>query len=274
VPVTLSPELAAELRAAERCRLATGGAFDPGVGALVAAWGLRTGGRRPSAGEVAAARAAGGAALLALGPGDVAVRRHPGLLLEEGGFGKGAGLDRAIAALAASPGVRHAFLDLGGQVTVLGHGWTVEVADPRRRDRAVLELSLASDGDPGGGTVSVATSGNSERGIEVDGSRRSHLLDPRTGEPARDFGSLTVVVEGAVAAGSVGGGLWADCLATGLYVLGPDAALAWAAARPGVEVLVVETHPHGLQARATPGLAGRLHPRAEELRLEFVSDHP
>jgi len=269
VPVTLSPELAAELRSAERCRLATGGAFDPGVGALVEAWGLRTGGRRPSRDELAAARAAGGGAHLALGPGDVAVRHHPGLILEEGGFGKGAGLDRAVAAVAAPPGVRRAFLDLGGQVAVLGDGWTVEVADPRRRHRTVLELELETSDGP----ASVATSGNSERGIEVDGARRSHLLDPRTGEPAEDFGSLTVLVEGAApAGGTAGGGLWADCLATGLYVLGADAALAWAAARPGVEVLAVETHPEGLRARATPGLAGRLRPRAEELRIEIQGE--
>ena len=90
------------------------------------------------------------------------------------------------------------------------------LADPRDRQRAVARIEIPSG--------SVATSGNSERGVVVDGRRIGHLLDPRTGRPAPDFGSLTVWAPTA---------LEADCLATGLYVLGPEAALAWAERHPG-----------------------------------------
>ena len=148
--------------------------------------------------------------------------------------------------------MRRASLDFGGQVAVLGPGWTVPVADPRRRDRAAAELSI--DGG------SVSTSGNSERGIVVDGERLGHLLDPRTGAPAPDFGSLTVWTADP---------LRADCLSTGLYVLGPEWALAWADAHPGVEVLVLRTDGGRPRALASPGLRGRLKPLDPELEIEF-----
>jgi len=238
--VPLSPELAAELAACARWSRATDGAFDPVVGALVAAWDLRGGGREPAPGELAAARAASGLRHLCLEDGG-AVRRHPRATLEEGAWGKGAGLDAAARALAGA-GAEGAFLDLGGQILLLGQeAASVAVAHPRHRDRPLLELRLL----PG---RSLATSGNSERAIRVGGRRRGHLLDPRTGRPAPDFGSLVVEADSALAA---------DCLSTGLYVLGPEAALAWAASRPDVEVLVLEEHDGVLRVRATPGLARR-----------------
>jgi FAD:protein FMN transferase len=250
-PRALSPALAAELAAAKRCWEETEGAFDPGVGVLVRIWGLRTGGRLPSEQERQAAAAAGGIAELDLKRSGFAIRRTPGLVLEEGGFGKGAGLGYALAALAEA-GVTRASLDLGGQVAVLGGGWTVPVADPRRRDRPVIALSL--DGG------SVSTSGNGERGIEVDGRRLGHILDPRTGEPAPDFGSLTVWTADP---------LRADCLSTGLYVLGPERALRWAAAHPGVEVLVLRPEGDRLEALASSGLRGKLEVVDPEVEIEF-----
>ncbi len=179
------------------------------------------------------------------------MRLRPGLILEEGGWGKGSGLGDALAAL--GPGVIRASLDLGGQVAVWGTGrWEVPVADPRRRDRPVAILSI--DGG------SVSTSGNSERGITVEGRKLGHLLDPRTGEPAPDFGSLTVWTADP---------LRADCLSTGLYVLGPERALAWAAAHPGVEVLVLRPRGPRLEALASPGLHNRLKALTPEVEVHL-----
>ena len=245
-PMPLSPTLARDLQAARHCWEETDGAFDPGVGALVRAWGLRTGGRIPEDAEL---RAAQGVSGLRLREG-VAIREKD-LLLEEGGWGKGAGLVDALEALKRD-GVARASLDLGGQVAVLG-GWEVPVADPRQRDRSVVALKV--DGG------SVSTSGNGERGIVVDGKRLGHILDPRTGHPAPDFGSLTVWTADP---------LRADCLSTGLYVLGPERALAWAAAHPGVEVLVLRTDGGRLRALASPGLRGRLKTMDPEVKIEFV----
>jgi thiamine biosynthesis lipoprotein len=252
-PVQLSPRLAAELRGVRHWWRESGGAFDPGIGALVAAWGLRTGGRVPSLEERERARDAGGLAALRLEAGDRAVRLRPGLRIEEGGWGKGAGLDAAVEALRADRRATAAVLNLGGQVAVYGKGtsWTVPIADPRDRRRAVVSLQIASG--------SLATSGNSEHGFELDGVRHGHLLDPRTGAPARDFGSLTVWAATALAA---------DCLSK-LYVLGPDGALAWARTHEGVEVLVLRTDGDRLHALASAGLRGKLTSLDPDLEIEL-----
>lgn len=253
--VAISPALAADLGAARRCWEETRGAFNPAVGPLVRTWGLRAGGRMPGAAELSEALAASDMDDFQVEDG-AAVRESSGLLLEEGGFGKGAGLGDALAALEGTPGVSRAALDLGGQVAVFSRGageaWTVPVADPRRRDRSVAFLTV----DRG----SVSTSGSSERGIEVGGRRLGHILDPRTGEPAPDFGSLTVWTDDP---------LRADCLSTGLYVMGPEGALGWAAAHPGTEVLALLPRGGGLEALATPGLRGKLKVLDGDVRLRF-----
>jgi FAD:protein FMN transferase len=255
VPCRLSPALAAELAAARRCWQETGGAFDPAIGPLVSAWGLRHGGRKPSSAELRRAVAASDMAALALGPDGWATRRRSDLVLEEGAWGKGAGLVAAVAAIAAVAGARSAAIDLGGQVAVWsrvagGGTWAVPVADPARRQRAVLTVAIH------GGSLS--TSGDSERGVEVGGERFGHIIDPDRGVPAADFGSLTVWHADP---------LVADCLSTGLYVMGPRRALAWAALHPGVEVLVLEPAAGRLRALATPGLRGRLTPLVADLDL-------
>ncbi len=258
--LVLSPELASELAEAGRCIELTAGAFDPTVGAVLDAWGLRLGGlpggRQPSPDALKAARAASGPGLLRLGADGRAMRLHPGLRIEEGAFGKGAALDRAIAALAARGPGFSATLDLGGQVSLWSApaGTRVAVAHPRDRSLVLLEIEVEAG--------SVSTSGSSERGIVVGGRRLGHLFDPRTGEPAPDFGSLTVVAPT---------GLLADCLSTGLYVLGPEAALAWAERHPEVGVLVVETVDGGLNVKASANLAPRIRRPGNEPNNEAGS---
>ena len=236
---TMSPELRQDLEGARRWWLATGTAFDPGVGALTEAWGLRTGGTIPGKAQLRAA-------LKSTGFGKIRfeasrVTRLADVKIDEGGFGKGAGLDAALDALGQSE-ASSAILDLGGQLTLFGATGPVEiqVAHPADRERPVLTITV----DHG----SVATSGNSEQ--------PNHLIDPRTGQPATDFGSLTVWAPDALAA---------DCLSTGLYVLGPDRALQLARDWPGVEVLILETGPEGLTTRCTPGLAERVRKLAPGL---------
>jgi thiamine biosynthesis lipoprotein len=246
----LSPELSVDLERARDLWRRTGGAFDPGLGALVEAWGLRSGGRVPAEEELAAARAAGGFGAFEL-EARRARRRHAGARIEEGGFGKGIGLDAAAAALVRS-GARAARVDLGGQVLWLGEGGETALADPRERTRAVLALALP----PG----SLATSGNSERGFAVGGVRYSHVLDPRTGRPCADSCSTSVWAPD---------GTTADALSTGLHVLGPDAAFDWLRAEAGVELVVLRADGGRLSARLSAGWRGRVRVLVPELELRF-----
>lgn len=237
VEFALSPQLAADLQLAARIWRETDGAFDPAIGALLQAWDVRGTGRRPGRAELAAARQASGLALLTLTP-RTAVRLHPGVRLEEGGFGKGVGLDAALAALTAA-GATGAVLDFGGQVAVLPSpsGYEVAVAHPRQRAREIARVCLAAG--------SLATSGNGSRP-----RRRPHLFDPRTGRPAADFGSVSVWAASAAEA---------DALATALFVLGPARALAWAEQHTQVGVLVVEMQRGDAQVRVSRALLeGRL----------------
>lgn len=251
-PFEPSPRLARVLERADYWRRETEGAFSPTLWPLVEAWGLREGGRRPSAADLERALEACAPEALELDLPAAVTRRRVGAGFEEGGFGKGAALDEAEKALRAL-GVR-AFLDLGGQVLYLGGSSAreVRVAHPDQRDRAAFVLAIEAG--------SCATSGNSERGIEVEGERLGHLLDPRSGAPARDFGSVTVLAPSATDA---------DCLSTALYVLGPDAALAFVHARPHFDAVVLERRGGDLRLRATWGLQGSLRPLLPGLEVEW-----
>lgn len=247
-PVAISRELA-ELLALDFGWIArTRGTFDPTVAPLMRAWDLRGKGRIPSPEELAAARLAVGAEHFRIDvPGRKVTRLAPETGIDEGAWGKGYGLERAAVVLGKA-GVHSALLDLGGQVLAVGSDagekpWRVPVAHPRDRGRTVVELGLSD--------VSAATSGDSERFRQVGGRRLGHILDPRTGEPAPDFGSVTVVAPSA---------LVADILSTAFFVLGPEAGLALSdeLRREGVEneALYLVVREGGLEAAASPGMSG------------------
>lgn len=194
----------------------TDGTFDPAVGALVDAWGLREGGRRPPAALLEAARGRSGLHHIGFERDRCLLTRHDEVILDAGAFGKGEALDRVVSAernLSSGPWL----INLGGQVVVGGtraSGWPVALAHPSRRDESVLELRLMAG--------SLATSGGAERDHWVDGVRVGHVLDPRIGQPVSRPASVTVWHLH---------GLVADVLSTALYVMGVEEGLAWAEAR-------------------------------------------
>lgn len=263
--IAVSSDLDAELSRALACAELTQGAFDPTMGALVRAWDLRGEGRAPSPEELDQALRLTGSHLLE--------RAHDGwqrrqnVIVDEGGFGKGAALDRLHRYLAEGP-PRRVLVDLGGQILLADSRpeaahWSIAVADPDDRSTPVLLLSL-----PGG---SVATSANSERSVSPTASgdpiapaeKIGHLLDPRTGRPAKDFGSMTVWAPT---------GLEADCLATGLFVAGPKAALDLARGQDGIEVVVIERVADRLHVSVSDGLRGRVEVISD--RVSLLSHKP
>ena len=252
----LSGELLEDLRKARRWQRATGGAFDPAVGALVDLYALRDGGRWPTDQEVWACLPHCGLDQLQVVYRN-AGRRSARLRLEEGGFGKGAGLDAAAKAILAASAAA-VTIDFGGQILRVGEhqaAGSFDVADPNQRDRGVVRVQLDSG--------SLATTANSERRIRVGAEDLGHILDPRSGRPAKDIGSITVWARDAFAA---------DCLSTGLFVMGPDAALAWAEKQEGIEVLALvsrrDASNQQLTARMTSGMRTRVTALVPDITIQ------
>ena len=213
--VRLSRSLTRELALALDLARLSGGAFDPSVGPLIAAWDLRGEGRIPPPAELEAARRLVGWRRVSLDRESRELSLPAGAWLETGAFGKGLGLDRAAAVLRAR-GIQHALLDFGGQLLAFGNapaerGWPVGIAHPLDRSRPALVLRLCD--------ASLATSAQSERGRQVGERFVGHVLDPATGEPTERLGSASVIAPD---------GAGADALATALLVLGPERGLALA----------------------------------------------
>ena len=222
--------------------VATGGTFDPAVGLLVDAWGLR--GSGPSPGGSRPEEAATGLRHIELDRAACTVARQAPVTLDAGAFGKGEALDRVRR---ADPGAESAWLvDFGGQVAVSGPGadgpWPVDIAHPERRAEPLATLGLT------GG--SIATSGPSDRDLRLDDGRRiGHILDPRSGRPVLRSASVTVWHEQAFVA---------DVLSTALYVMGADAGLAWARERGlAAAYLIADDASGGVRLRATPAFEER-----------------
>ncbi len=102
--------------------------------------------------------------------------------LDLGGIAKGYVTDRVME-LFKERGVENAYVNLGGNVSVMGHNekgnpWSVGVRDPFGTSSDVVALMKMTEG-------SLVTSGLYERSFEKDDKRYWHILDPRTGYPAQ-----------------------------------------------------------------------------------------
>lgn len=196
----------------------TDGAFDPGVGTLLEAWGQREGGRVPGPAIMEQARRLAGLQHLKLDPSTCHLRREEETLIDAGAFGKGEALDRVLD-FARRKRLPPWLIDLGGQVMVWElppgrSGWSVPLAHPLHRSQVLASVNL-----PYG---SLATSGGSERDLYRNGIRIAHILDPRTGRAPAFEGSVVVWHERA---------LVADIVSTALYVMGPEKGWEWAEER-------------------------------------------
>ncbi len=121
-----------------------------------------------------------------------------GMELDFGGVVKEYAADRA-AVICAEAGFRHGLVDLGGDIKIIGPHpdgapWIVGIQHPRIPDAVMATLELSRG--------AVATSGDYERFIEIDGRRYSHILSPRTGRPVQGLAGVSVVAEECVVAGS------------------------------------------------------------------------
>ena len=180
----LPPDLALVVGEGLRIAEATGGAFDPTIGALVDLWGFGPPGPRPmpSDEEVATARQRSGRNRLTWRPADRLLQQPGGVQLDLSGIAKGYAVD-ALAELLAGIGIRHCLVEIGGEL--VGRGlrpdgdpwWVGLETSP---GIGVRPLRLALHG------IAVATSGRYVRG--------EHNIDPRSGRAPIDSPIAATVI--------------------------------------------------------------------------------
>jgi FAD:protein FMN transferase len=222
--IPISAELYDVLDRALQISEATGGAFDPSIGPLVALWRTaRQTGRVPDPLWVEAARARVGWRDIRLDASRRAIRfERPGMRLDLGGIAKGYILQEARRILRWH-NVTRTLIESGGDI-VVGEpppgrpGWRIDTgsADSSFAERAARLVNAA-----------MATSGPEFQFVEIDGIRYSHVIDPRTG-----LGVTTPVVARVIAEDAA----TADALATALTILGEESATAIRERFPGVMV--------------------------------------
>lgn len=186
---------------------ASDGAFGIALGELSEAWGFGTAPPTARLGKALAPAPDG----VDFDAATQSIRRRDGALLDLSGIAKGYGVDLAADWLLAQ-GVRHFLLEVGGElrgegIRPDGQPWWVDVEVPPSWAGAGWRVALHD--------LSVATSGDYRRGVEIDGEHYSHSFDPRSGRPiANGVRSVTVLHRQSMIA---------DGWATALTVLGAEA---------------------------------------------------
>jgi thiamine biosynthesis lipoprotein len=194
--VEVDAETAALLDYADTAHAQSGGFFDVTSGSLRRVWDFKSG-RVPSRAEVTLALGRVGWSRVRWSRPRI-VLPVAGMELDFGGFGKEYAVD-CVTDLCRERGVSHGMVDLGGDLRAIGphpdgRPWIAGVRDPRAPERAMASIPLF--------TAGLATSGDYERCMVVDGVRYTHILDPRTGWPVTGLRSASVVAPQCLVAGT------------------------------------------------------------------------
>ncbi len=135
--------------------------------------------------------------------------KKKGMRLELGGIAKGYAVFRA-AEIIEKCGIKKFLINFGGDIYVKNEldnqPWRIAIQHPRDKSKFLGILELFN--------TSCFTSGDYERFFKYEGERYHHIIDPKTGYPAKKVISVTIVYNEPVLA---------DALSTGSFVLGEEA---------------------------------------------------
>jgi FAD:protein FMN transferase len=276
--VLVSPEVFALLQHAQRLSEETDGAFDITIAPLVRCWGFMGGqGKMPTEDEVAAAREKVGFDKFKLDEAGRTVRfTREGVGLDLGAIGKGYAIERAGRIL-REVGVKSALIHGGtSSACAIGHPpdsetWKIAVdfdeelerqfsglsvsklqsRRPESESAAAIAISLRDE--------SLSVSAASGRQFEFDGKLFGHVIDPRTGHPAKNALLSIVALPSATET---------DALSTALLTLGLDGFEKIASLRPGMRAMTfvrvadeVRTESRGFAVASTNRM--RVHSREQ-----------
>lgn len=190
--ITISPALASHLQYAQQLATRSQQLFNPAIGKLVTLWGFHRDQFSPvtvtdqTIRTIVASQPHMADLVIA---GQTVSSRNPQVEIDLGGYAKGYALDEGMRIL-KTHGVKHALINVGGNVMALGshqgRPWRVGIQHPRQPG-----AMAAIDLDDG---WAIGTSGDYQRYYIDQGVRYCHILDPRTGKPASQVQSATVLI--------------------------------------------------------------------------------
>ena len=152
--------------------------------------------------------------------------KEKGMRIGFGGIGKGYAAEKAKQLLVAM-GIESGIVNASGDLTAWGYQvdgkpWTIGIADPDTRN----PFSFLNITD-----MSVATSGNYEKYVTINGQRYSHTIDPRTGFPVSGIKSVTIISPYAELS---------DAMATPVMVMGTNVGLDLINQMKGIACIIVD----------------------------------
>ena len=223
----------------------SGGAFDPSWAALRGLW--RFDQKKPVLPKMTELKAA--LARVDFNQVEVSKRaqtirlKKPGMVLGLGGVAKGYGIDRARDILLAA-GLKNFIVDGGGDMYLAGQKqsgpWKVGIRHPRSM-RLFAEIEVSEK--------AVVSSGDYERYFMLGAKRYHHIIDLKTGLPAIGAVSVTVLADKT---------MYADAVATAVFVLGAKTGLKLVESLPGIEAILLA--PNG-QVFTSSGITNSLPKR-------------
>ncbi len=193
----VSPEVAGLIKRGLDLSIETNGAFDITVAPLVWLWGFGTGltphiPPEDSIKEI----------LRHVNYKNITVKADTLLFtdslvkIDMGGIAKGYALEK-LAEIIKKHGIKSFMIDAGGDVFVGnqkpgGIDWVIGIRNPRKKDDILCKIYASN--------TTIASSGDYERFFIKDSVRYNHIFNPKSGYPARDYISGTVISDDPVRA--------------------------------------------------------------------------
>ncbi len=165
-----------------------------------------------------------------LNPLDLTIMlKEKGMRIGFGGIGKGYAAERAKTIM-KEMGVKSGIVNASGDMTTWGvqpngQPWTIGIVDPNAKDKIFSFMNITD--------LAVATSGNYEKFVLINGVKYSHTIDPKTGLPIRGIKSVTIISQNAEIA---------DAMATPIMIMGIVPGLTMINQMKGIEAIVVDDH--------------------------------
>jgi thiamine biosynthesis lipoprotein len=155
--------------------------------------------------------------------------KEKGMRIGFGGIGKGYAAERAKLVM-KEKGTESGIVNASGDMTTWGlqpdgKPWTIGIADPNAKDKIFSYMNITD--------MAVATSGNYEKFILVNGQKYSHTINPKTGLPIRGIKSVTIISTNAEVA---------DAMATPVMIMGIRAGLDMINQINNLEAIVVDDY--------------------------------